>query len=422
MRRLSAGMATSALAFVLFGSGAAYAQSAESVAEALKRLEARIAEQDRLLNDQRSALESQKAELDRLRRLTDDGLADLRGAGPAAQAVVQPVIATADPNSPGGQVRPVGEAPPVSEPVEVASLPEGSGVLTPRGRLVYEPTLDYSHASSNRLVFRGIEIVTGVQIGVIEASDADRNTTSASWAFRYGLTDRLEVEARIPYIYRSDTVTTLVDLSSNGTSMATRTFNLTGKAIGDAEVAARYQINSGSNGLPILIAGLRVKSDTGAGPFDVNREAFGISTELPTGSGFWGVEPGLSFIYPTDPAVIFGGLTYLAHLKRDVNRTIGGNLVGEVDPGDSIGANAGFGFALNPRFSFSLGYKHNYIFPTKIMIAGTQQESESLQVGAFMFGWSFRLSEKLTVSNGYEIGTTTDSPDMRVSFRLPYRF
>ncbi len=167
---------------------------------------------------------------------------------------------------------------------------------------------------------------------------------------------------------------------------------------------------------------LRVKSDTGRGPFEVSRDVAGIATELPTGSGFWGVEGGLNFLYPTDPAVIFGGVTYLAHLSKDIDKLIGGVQVGRVDPGDAVSLNAGFGFALNPRFSFSLGYQHSYVFPTKTELGVTNQKSESLQVGAFSLGWSFRLSEKLTLSNSYEIGTTSDSPDMRLVFRLPYRF
>ena len=53
-------------------------------------------------------------------------------------------------------------------------------------------------------------------------------------------------------------------------------------------------------------------------------------------------------------------------------------------------------FVLNPRFSFSLGYKHAYIFATKLELDDTIQHSESLQVGRFNIGWSFRFSDRVT--------------------------
>jgi hypothetical protein len=267
-------------------------------------------------------------------------------------------------------------------------------------------------------VFRGVEIVTGVQIGVIEASDADRNATSAAITSRFGVTDRLEVEARIPYIYRSDRITTLVQREES----ATRTMNLRGQGLGDVEFAARYQVNNGGGGWPVAIAALRLKSDVGGSPFNVSRDEFGVAEALAVGSGFWAVEPSVSFLYPTDPAVIFASFGWLHNIPKDIDKSIGGVLVGRVEPGDSISAGAGFGFALNPRFSFSLGYKHAYIRPTKTELGPTIQKSESLQVGAFTFGWSFRLNDRLTLSNTYEIGTTRDAPDMRVAFRLPIRF
>ena len=401
--------------------GSATAQDAGLTGK-IPRLEAamqdqarRLSEQDKLLAEQRMMLDQQRRELDALKAMAYGDLDDARATGPVPAAVRNGPILLAQAVPLTG---PVGEAPPAPERVEVAALPEGSGVLTQRGKFVLEPSIDYTHGSSNRLVFRGIEIVTGVQIGVIEASDADRNAVSGALAARYGLTNRIEIEMRAPYISRSDRITTLVQMEE----AATRTFDLNGANIGDAEASVRYQINRGANGWPIFIGNLRVKSDTGTSPFDIERDRFGISTELATGSGFWAVEPSVSFLYPTDPAVVFGGISYLAHLPKDINRTIGEVRVGQVDPGDSIGVSAGFGFALNPRFSFSLGYKHNYIFPTKTELGPTMQKSEALQVGAFTFGWSFRLSEKLTIANSYEIGTTTDSPDMRVTFRLPIRF
>lgn len=392
----------------------------EALQGQLARQAAQLAEQQQALAEQQAALERQRVELERLQALSEAvlGAAYGRGqpaAGPAAvPAGPPPPVQTVPPSPPK-----VGAPPPEEAPrVDISAVPEGYGVLTPRNHWVVEPSIDFTHGSANRLVFRGVEIVTGIQIGVIEASDADRNAVSGALAVRYGLTDRLEVEGRVPYLYRDDRVTTLAQRDET----ITRTFTLQGQDIGDVELAARYQINDGRRGWPIFIAGLRYKSDTGTSPFEIERDQFGVATELATGSGFWGLEGSLSFLYPTDPVVIFGGLSYLSHQPKDINKVVGEVLVRKVDPGDTIGLNAGFGFALNPRFSFSLGYKHSYIFPTKSVYGNTLQESDSLQVGAFTFGWSYALTDRISISNAYELGTTSDAPDMRIVLRFPIRF
>lgn len=405
-----------ALGLSTFG-GAAQAQTTEDLRDSVEALQAQVVAQQALL-------ERQAAEIERLKQLSDAILAAAqgRGQGPAG-APGQPAAGTlAASPGPVAQVpttQPtVGEPPPPAPPVEVAAVPEGYGVLTPKGHGVVEPSIDFTHGSTNRLVFRGVEIVTGIQIGVIEASDADRNAISGALSLRYGLLDRLEVEARVPYLYRDDRVTTLAQRDET----ITRTFNLDGHDIGDVELAARYQINRGLKGWPVFIAGLRYKSDTGTSPFEVDRDSAGVAKELATGSGFWGLEGSLNFLYPTDPIVLFGGLSYLSHQPKDINKVVGEVLVRKVDPGDSLSMNAGFGFALNPRFSFSLGYKHSYIWPTKSVLGNTLQKSDSLQVGAFTFGWSLALSERVSIANSYEIGTTSDAPDMRVVLRVPIRF
>ena len=393
-------------------------QRLEALAEAQAK---RIGEQEVQLRVQSDQLAAQSAELARLR---DPQLADIYGRGALlsadqAMSTAPREYAQVTPSpSPTQPAQPVGAPPPPSRPVEVAAIPERSGVLTPKGQLIVEPSIDYTHASTNRLVFRGIEIVTGIHIGVIEASDADRNALGGSWSARYGLTDRLEVQATLPWVIRSDRVSTLAQRDET----ITRTIDLEGRGIGDVEVAARYQLNRPPPGHTIWIAGLRVKSDTGTSPFEIGRDDFGIAEKLATGSGFWAVEPSLSFLFPTDPIVIFGGISYLYHAPKDINQEIGDVLIGEVDPGDSIGVNLGFGFAVNNRFSFSLGYKHNYIFETESEVGDTKQKSETLQVGSFTFGWSYRLNDRLTLTNSFEFGATADAPDARVVVRMPYRF
>jgi hypothetical protein len=455
MRTRAAALAACALtACAIVWSGDAQAQTASpsfaQVLEQLQRQEHTLDGQQRLLQQQQEQLSQQRRLLDQQRRqieamsgaVSDDALGDMRATGlPGALAyreldADQPIstfrraystivaetsggaapVSTADASHPDG---PVGEAPVQAAPAaQVEALPEGSTALSGRGKLTLETSLEYSHSSNNRLVFRGVQLIDVIQIGAIEASDTARDTIAGSLAARYALTDRLEVEGRIPYIYRSDRVTTL----SQNEEAQTETFELDGSNVGDVEFSARYQLNRGEGGMPMFILGGRIKSDTGKGPFDLARDAAGISTELATGSGFWGVQGSLSVLYPSDPVVLYGNLSYLYNIARDVNADLGEVHVGEVDPGDSIGAGFGFGFSLNPRFSYSLGYSHSYVMETTTQLNDTLQHSTALQVGTLQLGMSFRVNEDLTISTGVDVGVTEDAPDVRISLRTPFRF
>jgi hypothetical protein len=390
---------------------------------ALARIEARLAEQSKRLAEQDARLQAQQAKIEALEAEREAFLAEARGAGLGAAPMrgVRTLAAAEQPPTavtelPAG---PVGQAPQTAPAPPVTAIPSAMNVLSPKGQLILDPSLEYVRTSNNRLVFRGVEIVAGVQLGLIEASDVARDTAVATLAARYGLTDRLEVEARVPYVYRHDRL----DIPAR----ATPEFDpipqeLREDALGDIEVAARYQLNTGRGGWPIFVANTRVKPPTGISPYDVPFDDAGVALDLATGSGFWSLESGLTMIYPSEPAIIFGGLTYLHNFADDVNKEIGGAQVGRVDPGDSIGAQVGFGLSLNPRFSVSLGYSHNYIFPTETEINGENEKSRPLVVGSMLMGWSFRLNERITLNNSFEFGVTSEAPDMRVVLRVPYRF
>jgi hypothetical protein len=409
------------LALTLGGAGAA--QAGPAGAKALAKVQKELARQAQLI-------QAQQAEIDALKAERGETLAAIRAAGPGGGDPPPTRIAAADPVpnavveappvrpvSPG-PTGPVGERPADQPRREVAAIPPELGVLTPKGHLVLDPSVEYIRSSNNRLVFRGVEIVPGIQVGAIEASDVAQDSSITTLAARYGVTHRLEVEVRVPYVWRDDRVTTLAQLNAT----RPRSDELSGHDLGDVEFAARYQINSGANGGPIFVATSRIKPPTGTGPYD----SAGIATSLATGSGFWAAEGGVTMLYPTDPAIIFGGLTYLHNFGRDVDRTIGSGdaatHVGRVDPGDSIGASLGFGLALNPRFSVSLGYSHNYIFKTSSQLGDTKSTTQPLQVGSLLMGWSFRLNERLTLNNSFEFGVTSDAPDLRIVLRAPYRF
>ena len=393
-------------------------QAAETgIAEQLKLMREEISMQREMIQQQNATIARQQEAIDILLRRTsgDVDLAQMRGAG--MEQAAPPPMAAAGPLPDA----PVGEAPPPEPAVEamVAAVPEGQGVLTPNGRLTLDTSFEYTNSSANRLVFRGFELIPGLQVGLIEASDVDRDALVGTVSLRYGITDRLEIEGRMPVMYRHDRIK-VTQLRDEG---IVRTLKLEESDIGDAEIALRYQVNAPTEQNRMIgIASLRVKSTTGKSPFDVGFDSFGVATGLPTGSGFWGIQPGLSFLLPSDPVVIYGGMSFLYHLPKNVDRMVGDVLVGRVDPGDAASANIGFGFALNPRFSFSLGYNHTYIFPTEQIIGGTKQRSTHLQSGAFAFGMSYRLDERQSINFGLQLGATADAPGLSVVLRLPITF
>lgn len=325
--------------------------------------------------------------------------------------------------------RPVGQAPVREDtrPPEIAPLFEQPGVLSPRGRLTLEPSLQYSYSSSDRVSIVGYTIIPALVIGLIDVRSVQRSTVVAGLTARYGLTNRLEVEGRIPYVYRNDdTVSRPINLEP---SSASKVFNAEGSGLGDIELAARYQINLPKPGNPYFIGGLRLKTRTGEDPFEVDYLAAApglptLQTSLPTGSGFYSLQPSLSMIYPTDPAVFFGGINYQWNIKRDVNKSLKGiesSFVGEVDPGDAIGINFGMGLGLNERSSFSIGYEHTWIGKSKT--DGTVTEgTTSLQTASLLLGYSYRLNKRTSLSLSVGAGLTNDSPDTQFTLRLPYTF
>jgi hypothetical protein len=396
-----------------------------TVEQRLELLEKTVKAQQELIFRQQQQLLKQQLRLDILQQ---DELQDVRAAGLPQNSDVATDVPVSPPNQPPTTAgdQPVGVPPAQEEqerPPQVTLLSEQGGVLTPAGSLVLEPSLEYSHASQNRLTFRGVELQDVVLIGVIEASDADRDLVSPALTARYGITNRLEVEAKVPYIYRHDRLSFTIPRVDEPDIQRSET--LSGDGLGDVEVAAHYQINGEA---PYFIANMRLRTPTGEGPFDINRDSFGVEEELATGSGFFSVQPSITILYPTDPAVLFASLGYDWNVEDDIDKTIGGVIIGTVDPGDAIELTVGMGFAVNDELSFSLGYKHAYVLETRTEVTDTTtgarrtNTSSTLTLGSLLFGLGYRLQDNINLNLDLELGITDDSPDMRATFRVPIAF
>ena len=212
--------------------------------------------------------------------------------------------------------KPVGKAPPKKPTrIDVSAIPKlstnVSGVLTKSGTLIIEPRIGYSYTDSNRVFLDAYSFLPALVVGLIDLREIKRHTIIGSIGTRYGLTDRWEVDLKFSYIARNDNQRSRpisIGVSENSI------FTASGNDIGDIELSTRYQLNSGADGGAIYVFNLVATIPTGTSPFDVeyveSTPGAIFPTELPTGSGYYSIQPSLTAIYATDPGVLFGNLSY----------------------------------------------------------------------------------------------------------------
>lgn len=360
--------------------------------------------------------------------------------GVAQASDAQPGDAQPASAQPGGtQMAQAGDEQPVGKPPESATAPpaiapifDQPGVLTPAGKIVVEPSFQYGYSSNNRVALVGYTIIPAILIGLIDVREVKTSTYVEAVAFRYGLTKRFEIEAKVPYVQSSGS--TISREVFTGTAVD-NVFNASGRGLGDVEATVRYQINYGNEKMPYFIGWLRYKSNTGKSPFDVvtdcvtrcvgNTTGTGLPLGLPTGTGFHAVQPGITWLLPTDPAVFFGTFSYLHSFSRDnVSRTVLNGQqesLGKIAPGDIFGFNFGMGLSLNEHASFSIGYDQSIIWPTK-QNGQTVPGSVRITQGTLLVGYSYRFNSRYTLNLSVGAGLTRDTPDLQVTLRLPITF
>ena len=120
-------------------------------------------------------------------------------------------------------------------------------------------------------------------------------------------------------------------------------------------------------------------------------------------------------ILPIDPAVIYASTSYIWNIEDDVDTEAGSQTI---DLGDTISFSAGMGFAVNPKFSFSMGLSHKTILKSKIN-GVTPDNAKLLQLDSLSFGANYAISRDTTINIGATAGLTADAPDFQLSLRIP---
>src|SRR5439155_11486364 len=171
-------------------------------------------------------------------------------------AQASPPAAAPEPESaaPASPPPPVGsESAPISGPsaeeqqarqvVETApTLSTVGGVLTPKGQIVIDPSFEYDYWAQNQLGVNGFQIIPGITFGNIFVTRFEQNISTAAVTVRGGVTDRLELNAKIPYVYNSGSTSSLIPV---GPAAQLLSVSANGSGIGDVQGGASYQINSG---------------------------------------------------------------------------------------------------------------------------------------------------------------------------------
>ena len=322
-----------------------------------------------------------------------------------------------------------------SPPQDEIILTDTNNILTPRRSFVVEPTFSYTNSSSTQVAIEGFTVIPAIVIGLINVSQVQRDTFTAAMNLRYGLTDRLEFGIKIPYVYREVSVRQREALKGTPVDSIT---NTSGSGLGDVEASINYQFRPSLAAPSYWVTNVQIKSDTGTDPFELqwltmeqegDDETGGgqpdgdggitgkVLAEQPTGSGFWSVQPGVSYIFQADPVVLYGSLSYLWNEERNIEA-----FGGVVDPGNAISAGFGVGVAFNSDMSFSLGYSHSTVKQTRFEndSIGLEPSFSRFQVGSLRLGFSRRLNPDTDFKLSLGIGLTDAAPDLQLGFSIPY--
>jgi hypothetical protein len=428
---------------------------AQSTEENLLTLQKSIAVQQAKLQQEEAQLEQQALQLQQQQQLLDEDMAQLRGTGtvkPKSQEQIQ--ISQAAPASPAEPAYSTSSTPAYSTPSGGPAATAGAeqqqaqaqnqqqqtkvilqsstvltnagGILTPKGQLVIDPSLEYDYWTQNQLNLNGFTIIPGITFGNIFISRIDQRYLQPALTLRYGITNRWEINIKVPVVLGWGSTTA----QAAGPAAQPITATQDAANIGDIQFGTSYQFNSGDNGWPIFVGNLIFKTATGQSPYQVpifnatnttNQFLFGIPKKLPTGTGFYALEPSLTVFYATDPGVLFGNIQFIKNFSNtfDIPNTGGSFTRVNLQPGTALAATFGLGFALNDKASMTLSYQEEHVFPASS--GGNQIKGSAYDFGTFDFGLGYVISARTSLNVGVGIGVGPYAPAAKVLIEVPTR-
>jgi hypothetical protein len=219
----------------------------------------------------------------------------------------------------------------------------------------------------------------------------NRRLLVSDFAFRYGISDRLQFFADLPVGW---TNTEIASLGSDNY------FNAGG--LGDTSVGASYlwHKSCGSNGDPDVIVTAGLTAPTSHEDFLANLL---VTPQATLGQGFWAAYWSILFVQTYDPIIVFYGFGSRHAFTREEDGL-------DVQAGDQYLYRFGVGFAVNERVTLSSTLTGAYITEPRIngqIVPGTSMEPVYLRC-AVTLAQCQRICEPFV-----EFGVTNDAANTR---------
>lgn len=404
------------IAFVAVGLQASAGLAQTPAPPAVDPNSERVQQLERKLEAAMQYIEGLKSELDALKSGAP-AAARTPATQPAPAIPASPQAAATPAPAPAPEpVRQAQAAPPDQEPgpspeqerpvFTPAFLRQANAVLIPRNRIEFDPRFQYGFNDTNVLAVAGLDLIETVFVGTIEVEKRRRHFFSGVLGTRYGITDRFQVSASVPYRYEIEQLTIPPQVQRLPDPFESQ--ETSGHGLGDIEAGLSYHILQEKGWRPDLIAGLSVKTNTGQGPFDND------GGDTVTGTGFWGVQPQLTFVKVTDPGILFATASYLYHIEDGVSG------IGDVDPGDILQFSAGYGYALNPYLSLTTRFQLSYA--QELSVEGEDVAGTDLFATTLSLGVTYGLTRHAAIDTTLDIGLSEDAADFRLSIGVPFQF
>jgi hypothetical protein len=295
-----------------------------------------------------------------------------------------------------------------------------------KGRLELELTETYTNLSSNQLFIEGFGVLPILIVGEAQVQRVRRDSFTTTLATRYKITEDVQAELRVPYQITIIRVSTAVGILGRATATPDVENVSKGSGLGDVSGSLSYHLLNEGLERPSSYVGLGFKGRTG-------RDAFETADALhnpPTGSGFNSVNLSLNAAKTSDPAVVFASLSYAYPISRHnvvLHRPNNQRpLLIDLYPGNGIGFNVGWAYALNYKLTLSLGFQESVNSSThikgEIKLPHHRLVNSATNAASIRFGVVWRLTDKTVIDLSVSPGLTLDAPDLQLALRIPYRF